>query len=989
MSKKAILSTLLISSALLGTTAAANAATSAVKPESKLVTVSKDGAKLYKNSKLEESKKAKKGTVYKVDGYRIINKKHYYRVYQQDTKGENVYKGYLLDKDAKDLKGQKPAKKDRLVALTKGDQTAWKNLYFNIKIKDYDGTKHSSNFEVKTYYEINGKKYLSLYRGDKWMGYMNGDGFKVLTPEKVAEDKQNYEVEKDYDTYNDIYFTKKGQLKVGEKVKVKNIYTFGTGRKYGSLYNEDGKWIGYANMNALKEIEATKPEDEALKKAKGEANKAIEEAQKILDKAQASKESKEAAQKVIDAAKKTVEGDNLENIQKIPAEIKKAMEGLKEGVTSSDIEDLQNAIKDAEEVVKNDSALTGVDKVKEALDAAKKVLDAAKKGDATPEQIKDAVKNIQDTIKAVKVNKADLEKEIKEVEDLAKQVYLTKDQEDQLNKALDAVKKVADDLSKENIDAVKKAQETLVKAKEGLQKQPGYKEGEALSKALQNAQKLDQYGDILFQNFDQVEKAYKDAEDTMKELKKDPQAFGSTNTADKPLTAEDVDKVTKALNDALNNLLINAENTKWFYDEAKKAIAQLDPADQAEPNKALGAFETAAKKGAADNYKEIIDTAKEVVKTINDAQNKELQAVIDKADKIIKENDEAKPGNQSTEGQDFYTEATYKKFKDVLEEAKKALALQISDINKDNLHDKQITENALKKAIDGLKIAHWKSEEKDGKIILTEYTPIESAITEHDGVKYYNDKIVIPGKLKGMPVEVDINVPNSSGDLYPIVRSNPNGRTPITAQNTTVTFKAVDGQKVTTGENLYGTFAYMGAIDVTGLDTSNVKSFFKAFCGSFGTEIKGIEGLNTSKATDFTSMFADARELKSLDLSQWDMSNAKKINSMFFDTPKLNNLDLGGWNLKGISTQFPQDKVFGKHEDTSTFCGVIKITEGASTNKEKVKIEGLTFPTDSHSKTVIDMALDQSITGDYQHTKPTKPSTTQKQEATSNKEVQK
>ena len=77
MNKKVILSALLASGALLGTTAAANAATSAVKAESKLVCVENDGAELYKNSKLQESTEATKGTVYKVNGYRDIDGKKY------------------------------------------------------------------------------------------------------------------------------------------------------------------------------------------------------------------------------------------------------------------------------------------------------------------------------------------------------------------------------------------------------------------------------------------------------------------------------------------------------------------------------------------------------------------------------------------------------------------------------------------------------------------------------------------------------------------------------------------------------------------------------------------------------------------------------------------------------------------------------------------------------------------------------------------------
>lgn len=68
MNKKVILSTLLASGALLGTTAIANAATSAIKAESKFVCVENNSVELYKNSKLQEFTDDVRDTVYKVNG---------------------------------------------------------------------------------------------------------------------------------------------------------------------------------------------------------------------------------------------------------------------------------------------------------------------------------------------------------------------------------------------------------------------------------------------------------------------------------------------------------------------------------------------------------------------------------------------------------------------------------------------------------------------------------------------------------------------------------------------------------------------------------------------------------------------------------------------------------------------------------------------------------------------------------------------------------
>lgn len=253
MRKKAILSTLLVSSALLGTATMTNAATSGLKDESKLVMIKKDGVKLYKNSKLKDETKVARGTIYKVNGFREFNHKKYYRVYQENAKGKLVYKGYILSKDTQELKVVSVAKKDCLVGLTKDHQPAWKDLSLTKKMKTYNGTKHSSNFEVKQAYKLGKKTYFSLYRGKEWMGYMDASAFKVLTTKKV--EKQHYIVTKNIKTYNDIYFTAKGKLEKGQKVTVKRSYTFTTGREYGSVYSEEGQWLGYATMRALKAVD--------------------------------------------------------------------------------------------------------------------------------------------------------------------------------------------------------------------------------------------------------------------------------------------------------------------------------------------------------------------------------------------------------------------------------------------------------------------------------------------------------------------------------------------------------------------------------------------------------------------------------------------------------------------------------------------------------------------------------------------------------------
>lgn len=829
-------------------------------------------------------------------------------MYTKDADGKDVWQGYTTKSNLKEVTSTKESKYVTLKKNTK----SFANLYFQQTKGSFDASK-GVNFKVTRYYTIDGKKYYSTEQAkEAWTGYVDSSVVEDLKAEKVGTADSKVKVVKDWNTYSDHFFTKKAKLAdyKDKTLTVKYIYTYGNGKKYASLY--DGEtWLGYANVEALKIMNAT----------------------------------------------------------------------------SVDITDLQNAIKDAQEVVKNDADLTGVDKVKEALDAAEKVLADAKQDNATQNQVNDAVKNIQDAIKAVKVDKADLEKEIKEIEALAKTVYLTKDQEAQLDKTLSDVQKVADDLSQENFDAVKKAQQTLVKAKEELQKQPSATEGNALNDALQKAQKLskvEQYGDILFQNFGLLKSAYSDAEKTMNELKKDSE---KENTATKPLTAADVKKVTDALNDALNNLQLNAENTKWFCDTAKKAITKLDKTDQETANKAFQEFVDTVKKGTAGDYNKILETANNLVNAINDAQNKELAAIIEKADRIVKENDEAKPGNQSTEGQDFYTKKSYDAFKSALEDAKKALKLQISDINKDNLHDKQITENALKRATKNLTIAHWLYKEEANKIVLTSYIPLDvhnkenleipSSTNNKNSIEtaFRKDKIVIPGKLKDKPVELNITDQKDKSGAS-IIKNNDLDKLDsnhgagvkldgkeyyVAPDKVSVTFKAVDNQKVTTGDSLYRTFYILGSVDVTGLDTSNVKTFNETFGKYVGTTIKGIEGLNTQNAESFNYMFSEANKLETLDLSKWNMSKAKSIAYMFNNTKALKHLDLGGWDLSTFDdkTEKGLNGVFGR-SDRDTLSGLIKIEnkklEEKNTDKT-VKVEGLTYPTNEH----IELALFHSV----------------------------
>ena len=259
MDKKVILGSLLTSVALLGMGHSGEAAAKKIgslQSESKKVTVTYSKARLYTNSKLEKSSVIKQGTVYQVDGYRIIDGKHFYRVYQQDSTGATKYRGYLIDRDTKELKASKVSGNFK----GKKDMNVWKNLYFSQKQEKL--TKEKAYFAKYKYTLGNGRSYYSLYQKDsqgkdKWAGYMN---VVDTAPLKAVSYEKYMTLTRDSQAWKNLYFTQKGTNYLGKysnNFKVKRYYDLNNYRYY-SAYRTDasGKenWCGYINGNALKEL---------------------------------------------------------------------------------------------------------------------------------------------------------------------------------------------------------------------------------------------------------------------------------------------------------------------------------------------------------------------------------------------------------------------------------------------------------------------------------------------------------------------------------------------------------------------------------------------------------------------------------------------------------------------------------------------------------------------------------------------------------------
>ena len=90
------------------------------------------------------------------------------------------------------------------------------------------------------------------------------------------------------------------------------------------------------------------------------------------------------------------------------------------------------------------------------------------------------------------------------------------------------------------------------------------------------------------------------------------------------------------------------------------------------------------------------------------------------------------------------------------------------------------------------------------------------------------------------------------------------------------------------------------SIDLSGLDTSNVKDMSGMFSGLALTSID-LSGLDTSNVTDISFMFSYCSALTSIDLSGLDTSNVTNMMSMFYGCKSLTSIDLSGLDTSNVT----------------------------------------------------------------------------------------
>ncbi len=139
--------------------------------------------------------------------------------------------------------------------MLKGDYAIWNGF-------DWEKNTSAAPYKNKTvqargiYYHFNGASYLSLYDNQgKWIGYINAAGANVAPGQQGIYQAYNKYVmlKGDYAIWNGFDWAKSTSAAPykNKTVQARGIYYHFNGASYLSLYDNQGKWIGYINENGV------------------------------------------------------------------------------------------------------------------------------------------------------------------------------------------------------------------------------------------------------------------------------------------------------------------------------------------------------------------------------------------------------------------------------------------------------------------------------------------------------------------------------------------------------------------------------------------------------------------------------------------------------------------------------------------------------------------------------------------------------------------
>lgn len=164
---------------------------------------------------------------------------------------------YIATKDFTNYGNWQPI--NEYVSITKATYSIWKDFKWDKALATPSKNYYQKTLQAKEKYLRGNATYYSLYDyHGNWVGYLNTTALKVANNKGGIWYKENLYGNKaagNYTLWQDLNFSvKKGSsndIKT-QTVKITGKYRHINGSLYYSLYNKQGKWLGYINATGVK-----------------------------------------------------------------------------------------------------------------------------------------------------------------------------------------------------------------------------------------------------------------------------------------------------------------------------------------------------------------------------------------------------------------------------------------------------------------------------------------------------------------------------------------------------------------------------------------------------------------------------------------------------------------------------------------------------------------------------------------------------------------
>lgn len=223
------------------------------------VTLNNQSVAIYKNfsfDKKDVEKATFEETLHAQGVYHHFNGKTYYSIY--NNKG--TWQGYVENNDVRIGDGRQGPwlALDKYVVVSKKNYSIWGS--FSWKEKNNTTNIMNKTVHAQGYYRhFNGSIYYSLYDGNGgWLGYVNKDAVTETSGRQgpwIKTSKYVTLLNKNYPTYSNFNWQVRHEPAslLNKTFKVTGSYEHLNGSTYYSLYDDNNKWFGYINKNAVKE----------------------------------------------------------------------------------------------------------------------------------------------------------------------------------------------------------------------------------------------------------------------------------------------------------------------------------------------------------------------------------------------------------------------------------------------------------------------------------------------------------------------------------------------------------------------------------------------------------------------------------------------------------------------------------------------------------------------------------------------------------------